>query len=177
MVRFGACGAARRGVARVAQWCGAVRSGARLPKDVGDEHDGELGVRWPMNWPQRIRDRVDRVALVTRLAGTNGLGGAGVRMGLDVPMGTSGGREVWGGDSVGTVRGARFGRHQGTGKFYVVLGAGAGLCAMLARAEIVASFLTLVGSPRLVMGTYFMPSSYPSRSKVIWSHSRTGSLE
>ena len=175
MVRCGACGAARRGVARVAQWCGAVRSGARLPKDVGDEHDGELGVRWPMNWPQRIRDRVDRVALVARLAGTNGLGGAGVRMGLDVPMGTSGGRE--GGDSVGTVRGARFGRHQGTGKFYVVLGAGAGLCAMLARAEIVASFLTLVGSPRLVMGTYFMPSSYPSRSKVIWSHSRTGSLE
>ena len=164
------CGAARA-VRR-----GAVRCGARLPKDVGDEHDGELGVRWPMNWPQRIRDRVDRVALVARLARTNGLGGAGVRMGLTCRWGGVG-VVRWGGDSVGTVRDARFGRHHGTGSFHVGLGVGAGLCAMLARAEIVASFLTLVGSPRLVMGTYFMPSSNPSRSKVIWSHSRTGSLE
>ena len=74
-VRCGAvrCGAVRRGAAQcggAARCGGGARCGARLPQDVRDEHDGELGVRWPMNWPQRVRDRVNRVALVARLAGT-----------------------------------------------------------------------------------------------------------
>ena len=98
-VRCGAvrCGAVRRGAVRCgAVRCGgAARCGTRLPKEVGDEHDGELGVRWPMNWPQRVRDRVERVALVARLAGTRrgwgwGEDGAGCMDGVE----WEGGREA-----------------------------------------------------------------------------------